>query len=191
MMSFPVFFDTCSLFGETISDLFLCLAEQRLFIPYWSSDVIEELERVLSPRISNKKATHRIALMRKTFPNAEVTGYEQLMKEMKCHKEDKHVLAAAAYCSAETLVTFNIKDFPPESTEPLHIEIKHPDDFLLDLFDLAQGKVTQICYEILSGYQYYPQTPEDYAAALQKSGVPQFACQIYPALDALDRVCRK
>ncbi|MDF7663548.1 PIN domain-containing protein [Bifidobacterium sp. ESL0763] len=166
-MSFPVFFDTCTLFGETTSDLFLCLAEQQLFVPYWSDGVLEELNRTLSPRIGQEKVEHRIQLMRQHFPNAEITGYEKLIETMTCDEGDKHVLAAAAYCSAETLVTFNIKDFPAESTAPLHIEIKHPDDFLLDLFDLAHGQVTQICYDIFSSYQSYPQTPEDYAIALE------------------------
>ena len=35
-MSFPVFFDTCALYGEIVNDLVLRLAEERMFVPYWS-----------------------------------------------------------------------------------------------------------------------------------------------------------
>lgn len=78
-----------------------------------------------------------------------------------CDKKDRHVLAAADYSPAQTLVTFNLKDFPDSSTVPLGIEIKHPDDFLLDVFDLAPGRVATICYTALLSYKEYPQTPED------------------------------
>lgn len=38
-MSFPVFFDTCALYGELMCDLFLRLAEKRIYEPYWSQKV--------------------------------------------------------------------------------------------------------------------------------------------------------
>lgn len=82
-----------------------------------------------------------------------------------CDKKDRHVLAAADYSPAQTLVTFNLKDFPDSSTIPLGIEIKHPDDFLLDVFDLAPGRVATICYTALLSYKEYPQTPEDEGGA--------------------------
>ena len=34
------------------------------------------------------------------------------------------------------IVTFNIKDFPPESVEDFGITVVHPQDFLLDQLDL-------------------------------------------------------
>lgn len=42
-MGFPVFFDTCTLYGEMVNDVILRLAEELLFVPYWSSGVLEEL----------------------------------------------------------------------------------------------------------------------------------------------------
>lgn len=48
-MGFPVFFDTCVLFGEVVNDVILSLAEELLFTPYWSGDVLDELERNLTP----------------------------------------------------------------------------------------------------------------------------------------------
>lgn len=113
-MNFPVFFDTCAIYGEIITDLILRLAEDRLFIPYWSSGVLAELERVLSanPGVGQEKIRRRIANMDHAFPDAKITGYEKLTDTMTCDEGDRHVLAAVVHSPAQTLVTFNIKIFP-------------------------------------------------------------------------------
>lgn len=185
-MSFPVFFDTCALYGEVVNDLLLRLAEARFFTPYWSQDVLDELHRNLEPRIGTARADKRIRAMTAVFPDAMVAGYANLIDGMTCDPKDRHVLAAADHSPAQTLVTFNLKDFPPSSTEPLHMEVRHPDDFLLDVLDLDPGRVGMICHAALLSYRKYPQTPEDYARFMQQSGLPRFASQIYPILDALD-----
>ncbi|RSX58442.1 PIN domain-containing protein [Bifidobacterium samirii] len=94
-------------------------------------------------------------------------------------------MAAAVHSPASTLVTFNLKDFPESSVVDFPMELKHPDDFLLDVFDLSPGRVARICYAALCSYKYRPQTPEDYSDMLQRSGVPDFAKKIYPVLAAL------
>lgn len=185
-MSFPVFFDTCVLYGEIVNDLILRLAEERFFTPYWSSGVLTELRKNLSIRVGEERAARRINAMTHAFPDATVTGYESLIEDMTCDEKDRHVLAAADHSLAQTLVTFNLKDFPESSTFSLDIEIKHPDVFLLDVFDLDPGRVAQVGYTALRSYREYPQTPEDYTHMLQRSGLPQFAQHIYPALAALD-----
>ncbi|KAB8289240.1 PIN domain-containing protein [Bifidobacterium ramosum] len=49
-MSFPVFFDTCSLFGEIVNDLVLRLAEERFFTP----DYAYLLQRCGLPRFAER-----------------------------------------------------------------------------------------------------------------------------------------
>lgn len=95
------------------------------------------------------------------------------------------MLAAACYSPAETLVTFNVKDFPRHAVDPYHIEVRHPDDFLLDVFDLDPGLVGRTCIAALRTYRRYPVTPSEFCDVLVRSGVPQFSSTIYPALDAL------
>lgn len=117
-MSFPAFFDTNVLYGATLNDLLLWLADAGAFRPLWSSDVLEELERNLVANGFDKAAIeHRIATMEKYFPDAMIDGYDDLIDGMKCEPKDRHVLAAAVRAHAEVLVTFNLKDFPTESTE--------------------------------------------------------------------------
>ena len=63
------FFDTCTLYGALVSDLVLRFAENRLYTPYWSQGVLDELERVLGERIGKDKAGKRIRQMKSAFPD--------------------------------------------------------------------------------------------------------------------------
>lgn len=71
------------------------------------------------------------------------------------------------------------------SMRKVGMELKHPDDFLLDVLDLDPGCVARVCYAALLSYRKYPQTPEDYCDLLARSGLRQFAGRIYQGLDAL------
>jgi hypothetical protein len=77
-----------------------------------------------------------------------VTGYEKLMAGLELPDPgDCHVLAAAIRANAQAIVTFNLKDFPPNVLAQYDIELKHPDDFVLDTIDLAEGSVVQVITE--------------------------------------------
>ncbi|GGI14221.1 PIN domain-containing protein [Galliscardovia ingluviei] len=178
-MAFSVFLDTCTLYGEVVCDILLRCAERKIFVPFWSEDVLLELERVLSDKIGDEKARKRVNVMREFFPASLVSDYENLIETMECSDEDKHVLAAASHSPANTIVTFNVKDFPLESTEKLNIEVVTPDNFLCDTLDLEPSVVINICFEALLGYKKYPQQPEELCAVLQRSGLPNFAREIY------------
>lgn len=137
------------LFGELVNDLILRLAEEHLYAPYWSQQILDELRRNLQLRIGEERSAQRVNAMSAAFPEALVIGYESLIKNMTCDEKDRHVLAAADYSPAQTLVTFNTKDFPETSTQPLRIEVKRPDDFFLDVLDSIQEEwqefVTRHC----------------------------------------------
>jgi hypothetical protein len=44
MARFPVFLDTCSIYGAYLCDTFLRLAEEGAYRPLWSAGVLEELK---------------------------------------------------------------------------------------------------------------------------------------------------
>lgn len=185
-MGFSAFFDTCTLFGEVTNDIILKLAEQHLYAPLWSQDVLDELERILAPRIGVDAITHRINAMTLTFPDAMVEGYEPFIGKMGCAEEDEHVLAAAYRSSATVLVTFNIKDFPEEAMQKAGIDLRTPDDFLLDVLDLYPDTVSMECYRAFKGYRQYPRTILDYCAVLEQSQLPGFATELFPMLQAIE-----
>ncbi|ARA94244.1 hypothetical protein AWN76_014485 [Rhodothermaceae bacterium RA] len=55
--------------------------------------------------------------------------------------KDRHVLAAAVHARVNVILTFNLKDFPREDLQPWNIEAKHPDDYVLTLYDIDESQV--------------------------------------------------
>lgn len=135
-MLFPVFLDTNVLYPASLADTLLRLAEADVIRPHWSGDVMDELVRNLAARIPEGKATKRAKAMETAFPEAMVTGYENLIDGMTNDPKDRHVLAAAVHSDCEVIVTFNTRDFPDESLVQHSLVAVHPDEFLLDQLDL-------------------------------------------------------
>jgi hypothetical protein len=138
--------DACSLVGGGLRDTLLRLAETpRLYVPKWSEDIINETVKTLQNRmgVAPDRTDHLVAELRQAFPEAWVCGYQGLQDSLRVHPKDRHVLAAAIKCSAQTIVTFNLKDFPPEGLTPFDIEAIHPDEFLVNQFYLDNALVTQ------------------------------------------------
>lgn len=183
-MAFPAFFDTSALFGAALSDLLLTLAENGLYRPLWSADVLDELQRSLVRRgISAEAVAHRIAAMRSAFPDAEVDGYRDLVSSMTNDDGDRHILAAAVRANAGVLVTFNLRHFPVDALEPYDIEAVHPDDFLLDQFELYGGAMLSgLLIGVVSSYERPPLTVAEYLERLRAAGVPRFADRVERAL---------
>lgn len=163
------------LYPAHLCDTVLRLAERQLYRPLWSDDILEELERNLAEVVVAEAAAYRVHEMKRAFSDASVTGYVQLVAAMTCDPKDRHVLAAAARGSAAAIITFNLTDFPPQSTEPLEIDVIHPDDFLLDLADLAPEIVQDEIRRQAAANRRAPRTVDELAEALERGGVPKFA----------------
>jgi predicted nucleic acid-binding protein len=173
-VAFPVFFDTCALYGAKLTDLILRTAEFGAFRPLWSAHVLEELQNALARRIAPEAAARRVSQMRVAFPDAEVQGYEALIDTMRCDPKDRHVLAAAVRADAAIIVTFNLKDFPAAALDPFDISAVHPDEFLLDQLDLYPAQVLRALDELSASYERPPMTVDQVLAALTP-WVPGFA----------------
>jgi len=177
-MAFPAFFDACALYGATLNDVILRLADSGAFRPLWSADVLDEIRRnVIDDGYDPGEIDRRLGAMRECFPDALVEGYADLVDTMTCHPKDRHVLAAAVRANADVLVTFNLKDFPPESTAAFDVEAVHPDEFLLDQIDLYPGLVLRTIRELVEDYDSPPVTIDDVLNTLTRAGVPRFAAE--------------
>ena len=179
-MAFPVFLDTCTLFGQALTDLLLSLAAQGCFEPYWSREVLDAMERnVVQRGRANADAIHRRRLqMEKAFPAALVEGFEPLIGSMMNDPGDRHVLAACVKSPAQTLVTFNVSDFAAASVVPFDIEVLDPDDFVLDLLDLHPIWSRQAIEAMLLRNQWPPQDFASLASALERIDMPKTAASL-------------
>jgi predicted nucleic acid-binding protein len=176
-MAFPALLDTNVLFGATLTDTLLRLAEEDAFTPLWSADILRELQEVLvrEAGLSTSAAALRISHMRAAFPRADVSDYVSLVDAMTCDPKDRHVLAAAIRGGAQVLVTFNLSDFPDESVAPHDIGVVSPDEFLLDQLDLYPAKVGRALVGQMTEAKRPPLTMGQILGRLNRAGVPAFA----------------
>jgi len=175
---FSAFIDTCVLYRHLVCDTLLTLAEDELYRPLWSEGVLEELERNLADRIGPVGATGRVGSMRRSFDDAIVTGYEPLVNAITNDAKDRHILAAAVRSGADLLVTDNLRDFPPESTQPYDLEVITADAFLLNQLDLAPAATLVAMRRQVSRYS---RPPRSLVQLLDALGRPGNACGDFAA----------
>ncbi|MCO5309851.1 MAG: PIN domain-containing protein [Austwickia sp.] len=179
-MHFPVYFDTCALYPGMVADVILRIAEEGAYSPHWSLDVLTELRRNLAkiPSVEEGGADRRIAAMQTAFPRASVDGYRGLIDSMACAEEDRHVLAAAVYAKCQVLVTYNIRDFPTESTIPHGVAVVHPDQFLLDQLDLHPRWVIRSLLAIQQASRKPRLSASALLESLARSGLAGFTAEV-------------
>jgi predicted nucleic acid-binding protein len=136
--------DACVLVNAALRDTLLRVAEPpRLYLPRWSSEIMDEVTRTLENKLglSPVQTAHLVGQLRQHFGICWVEGYEPLIPAMGNDPKDRHVLAAAVRTGAQTIVTFNLKDFSAEALAPWDVEAQHPDEFLVHQFHLNPAVV--------------------------------------------------
>jgi predicted nucleic acid-binding protein len=136
---FPVIVDACVLVQAAVRDTLLRLFERRLFLARWTDEIIDETVRTLRDKLgrTQEQADHLVNELRSHFADAWVEpGYRELIPVMTNHEKDRHVLAAAVKAECEVIVTYNLKHFSEESLKPHGITVKHPDEFLIELYHM-------------------------------------------------------
>jgi hypothetical protein len=177
--TFTAFFDANVFFGARLRSLVLYVAQTRLFRARWSDDVHDEwIRSVLAkrPDLTADSLTRTRHLMNSAVPDCLVTGYQSLIPTLILpDPDDRHVLAAALVTRASLIVTFNTADFPAAILGPLHLEARHPDDFLVDQWSLAPGLVVEAIRQDFQHYLRPPLSFGEYIESLSVAGIPKTA----------------
>jgi hypothetical protein len=150
MPSYQVILDACVLVNAALRDTLPRIAEPpRLYLPRWSEDILVETTRALETKlgVTQEQTAHLVSELRKHFEDAWVEGYEPFIPIMANHLKDRHVLAAAVRCGAQTIVTLNLKDFPIAALSPWNVVAQSPDEFLVHQYHLAPEVVAQKLHE--------------------------------------------
>ena len=147
--NFPVVLDACVLYPRILRDTLLRAAEQNLYMPCWSSTILDEMKRnlVAGGRLTSERGDYLVSEMTRAFPSAAVTGFETLIPRMTNDEKDRHVSAVAVRARAEVIVTSNLRDFPAAALGGYGITAKAPDEFLLDLTSLSGRTMAKIVRE--------------------------------------------
>ena len=152
LLNEPAVLDACVLYPVTLCDTVLRAAEAGLYVPHWTAETLDELQRNLADRIGAARARHRIAMMRSAFPDAEVHPAPDLVARMQNHPNDRHVLAGAVVAGAKLIVTSNLRHFPPAALAPYGVVVRSPDAFLLELAAADPDLMEQILADQAASY---------------------------------------
>jgi hypothetical protein len=178
---FQVVLDACVLVNAALRDTLLRLAEPpELYLPRWSNGIVTETTRTLEEKLglTPTQVQHLIDELKIHFGDAWVEDYESLIPVMNNHPKDRHVLAAAVRTGAQTIVTFNLKDFPEEALTPWNIEAQSPDEFLIHQFHLAPEVVIRKLLEQADRHGGVARLMEIHGKA-----VPGFVALVHPELN--------
>jgi predicted nucleic acid-binding protein len=173
--SSAVVYDACVLYPAPLRDLLVQLATTRIFRAKWTDRIHDEWIRNLlinRPDLKAEQLDRVRNLMNNNIQDSLVTDFESLIPTLELPDlDDRHVLAAAITAEADTIVTFNLKDFPAATLAIYDIEAKHPDDFVSELIDQNPQEIIQAINTIRSRLKNPPQTFDNYMETLLKQGL--------------------
>lgn len=115
-----------------------------------------------------------------------VEGFEPLIAALLLpDADDRHVLAAAIHCGSDAIVTFNLKDFPPDIAAMYELEIIHPDDFLHQQFGLDAAAVVIAARNCRARLKNPPIEPAAYLDILEGQALPQLVGELRAFADVI------
>lgn len=174
-MAFVVLYDACVLYPAPLRDLLVRLANTGIVRARWSKPILDECFRSIlenRPDLKPDSLERTRELMTHAVPDCVVAGFDALVGGLDLpDPDDRHVLAAAIRAGAQSIVTFNLKDFPDEKLAPYNVEAKHPDEFVLDALDLAPALVATVVSDQATALRSPPRTVGELLDTLRAQGL--------------------
>ena len=117
--------------------------------------------------------------MTEAIPDCMVSGHASLIGGLTLpDPDDRHVLAAAVRAGAQTIVTFNLRDFPSTVLDSFGIEARHPDDFVVDQIDFAPGAAVEALLDQVRALRSPPMSREQVLDRLRDGGLLQSVAKL-------------
>ncbi len=173
-MAFVVLLDANVLYPAPLRDLLVTLSTTGMYAAKWTDHIHDEWTRnLIAKRPELVVPVERTRqLMNEKVPDSLVTGYESIIDGLELpDPDDRHVLAAAIRCSAQIIVTFNLKDFPQEKLDQYGIEAMHPDEFIDYQFCLKPGLVIRAAKMQRSRLKNPEKSPQEFLDTLTSQGL--------------------
>lgn len=181
--------DANVLYPSVLRNLLMHLATAGVCELRWSDDIHEEWIRNLVARsgLDEDRPRRTRLQMEAALPEARVTDYEALIPRLSLpDPDDRHVLAAAIQGEAAEILTFNLRDFPPDLTGPHGVSPTHPDTWLCRLCGEQPEMVAASTRRMLRSLKNPPMTPALLASALSRLNLPGAAERIAALLTPKD-----
>ena len=146
-VAFVALYDADVLHPGSLRDLLVRLGQSGLFQAKWTEAILNEAFAAIiedQPELEQRLQRTR-KLMTEAIPDATVRGYERLIPSLELpNARERHVLAAAIACNAQVIVTANPRNFPEEEIARYNIEAQTPDEFVINVLELAPARVIRI-----------------------------------------------
>ena len=169
--------DTNVLYSAQSRDIHLQLAYDNFFEVKWTQAILGELRNALlrnAPHLRRTQLDRLFATMKQSFPDASVSGFEDLISQLDLpDPDDRHVLAAAVFGKCHLLITQNVRHFPDDYLSSLGVRISSPDDFLSALLLSNPEKFCGSVTSVLQRLNEPAYTFDQYLSHLKKSGLHQ------------------
>ena len=165
------------------------LASAGLFRARWTNQIHDEwIRNVLKnrPEITSEQLDRTRCNMNRAVMGCLVDGHQWLIDALTLPDAgDRHVLAAAIHCSADAIITANLKHFPKAELAKYEIEAQHPDEFLHNQFGLDQASMIIAAQRVRKRLQNPPRTAEEYLDTLEAQQLPQTVAAPRPYVGVL------
>ena len=180
-MAFVALYDANVLYPGSLRDLLVRLGQSQLFQAKWTDQILDEAFSAIirdQPELTDKLGRTR-ELMNNAIADAQVTDYEPLIEGLELpDRADRHVRAAAIICNAQVIVTANLRHFPDEALAPFGIEAQSPDEFAINVLELAPARVIDIIKDQARALTRPAMTFEELLERLRDVGLPRAVAAI-------------
>lgn len=175
-------YDANVLYPNTLRDLLIRLARAGAVRARWTDRILDETFEALRrtrPDIESTKLDALRQRMNDAVRDCLITDFEQHIGSLDLPDvNDRHVLAAAIHSHAETIVTWNLRDFPAKVLDRHGIQARTPDDFVHDI-TLAEEATVIICVQQIADARLRrPQTIGDIIDQLERDGLVRSAARL-------------
>jgi len=172
---FVVVYDANVLYPHVLRDLLIRVAQAGMVQAKWTHQILDETFRNVlahNQHLEPEKLARTRTLMLTAIRDGLVLDHGPLIEALELpDPDDRHVLATAIKARAQTIVTFNLKDFPEDRLTPWQVEGQHPDEFVHDLIDLKKTTVFGAVQRMADATNKPPMTVDEVLTRLSRCGL--------------------
>jgi len=165
-----VVLDANVLVPASLRDTLLRGAEEGLYVPFWSREVLVELHRTLveNELASIDAVTRLIDAIQRSFPDSITLSGEPLIGQLTNDPKDRHVLAAAILTGSAQIVTFNTRHFSETALGPHGVTAVTPDMFLQRLLRSHPERIIALLKSQAAELRKRPMSLDDVLQRLER-----------------------
>jgi predicted nucleic acid-binding protein len=170
--------DACVLYPPVLREILVGVAAADLFTPIWSDRILEEWARAARKLGAGAEVDARAAatMLGLRFPKSLCNATNGL--ETRLHLPDEndiHILATAIVSGADSILTYNARDFPRHVLAAEGVDRRDPDGFLWELWSHHPDEVGQVLEAVRAKAEAMSGNPQTLRQVLRRLRLDRLA----------------